>query len=76
MEVYGMFTPGLAQRDLWQRCQKKRQRMPAFPKLPFLKKTEGKLLFRQSYVNIVKLVHGAAALVLGAVTVLMGSLAS
>lgn len=35
------------------------------PKLAFLEKTEGKLLFQQSYVNIVKLVHWVAELVLG-----------
>lgn len=39
--------------------------MPVFPKLPFLEKTEGKLLFRQSYANIVKLVLGVAELVPG-----------
>ena len=39
--------------------------MPVSPKLAFLGKTEGKLLFRQSYINIVKLVHWVAELVLG-----------
>ena len=65
MEVYGTCTPGLAQRDLSQRCQR-RQRMPVSPKLPFLEKTEGKLLFRQSYVNTFKLVRWVAELILGA----------
>lgn len=39
--------------------------MPVSPKLAFLGKTEGKLSFRQSYINIVKLVHWVAELVLG-----------
>lgn len=34
------------------------------PKLASLEKTEGKILFRQSYVNVVELVHGVAELVL------------
>lgn len=39
--------------------------MPISPKLAPLEKTEGKLLFRQSYVNIVKLVYRVAELALG-----------
>lgn len=42
-----------------------REECPSPPKLASLEKTHGKLLFRQSYVNIVKLVHWAAELVLG-----------
>lgn len=64
MKVYGMCIPGLAPRDLSQRYQK-RQRMPVSPKLLSLEKTEGKLLFGQSYVNIVKLACWVAELVLG-----------
>lgn len=35
------------------------------PKLAPLEKTEGKILFQQSYVNVVKLPHWVAELVLG-----------
>lgn len=45
--------------------KKAERRTPTSPKLASLEKTQGKLLFRQSYVNIVKLVHWAAELVLG-----------
>lgn len=38
--------------------------MPVSPKLASLEKTKGKFLFRQSYVNIVKLVHWVAELAL------------
>lgn len=68
MEVYETCTLRLAQRDLSLKCQKKKkktERLPLSPKLASLKKTEGKLSFRQSYVNIVKLVHWVAELVLG-----------
>lgn len=65
MEVDETCTLRLAQRDLSLKCQKKAERLPLSPKLPSLKKTEGKLLFRQSYVNLVKLVHWVAELVLG-----------
>lgn len=42
---------------------KKAERLPPSPKLASLKK--GKLLFQQSYVNLVKLVHWVAELALG-----------
>jgi hypothetical protein len=49
-------------------CQEKKKKAERFllsSKLTSFKKTEGMLLFRQSYVNIVKLVHWVAELVLG-----------
>lgn len=45
--------------------KKAKRRMSVSPKSASLEKTQGKLLFRQSYVNIVKLVHWATELVLG-----------
>lgn len=45
--------------------KKAESRMSVAPKLASLGKTEGKILFQQSYVNVVKLVCWVAALVLG-----------
>lgn len=57
---------GWPKRDLPQKCQKDRDKNTCRPpKLALLGKTEGKVLFQQSYVNVVKLPHWVAELVLG-----------
>lgn len=67
MEVYEIYTLRLAQPigTCHRSVKKKAERLPLSPKLASFKKTEGMLLFWQSYVNIVKLVHWVAELVLG-----------
>ena len=65
MEVCGTCTPRLAQRDLSQKCQKGREKNACHPKISSLENIEGKILFRQSYVTVVKLVHWVAELALG-----------